>query len=251
MAHPQAVPGGRRRRPIWVACMWIQSAERASPAAHWADLADALPVIQARLPAFAAPSSAGIWRRRRPQLARRRRLPRAAAGRRLGGLPKLGEQSSKEPARSHQSTPAPAPGRMMAVLRVAHPQPILSRHRATAGYDAKRPGLGALASGTSCRVVVSCHTSGAGHHAHAASHATCATPPLAHASATADADRHTAVAGKSTGSVTTLSLARAPDFSPGELGRSNTWVRVAREAVGAEGQVGPRGLHAAVAATAC
>ena len=40
--------------PAHLGGLGIQSAERASPAAYWAGLADALPVIQARLPAFAA-----------------------------------------------------------------------------------------------------------------------------------------------------------------------------------------------------
>ena len=83
--------------------------------------------------------------------------PASCCKQNAGRPAQAGEQSSRKPAWSHQSTPAPATGRMMAVLRVAHPQRILPRHRAAACYDAKRPGLDALASGTSCRVVVDCH----------------------------------------------------------------------------------------------
>ena len=47
------------------------------------------------------PSSAGIWRRRRPQLARRRRLLRSAAGRRLGGRTKLASNPPRSPPVPH------------------------------------------------------------------------------------------------------------------------------------------------------
>ncbi|OLP83702.1 hypothetical protein AK812_SmicGene35526 [Symbiodinium microadriaticum] len=101
--------------PAHLGGLGIQSAERASPAAYWAGLADALPVIQARLPAFAEryqaalESGGGDVPSLRAAADSRELLQAEGQGWRPA---QAGEQSSKEPARSHQSTPAPATGRM-------------------------------------------------------------------------------------------------------------------------------------------
>ena len=103
----------RRCLPIWGA--WgLHSAERTSPAAYWAGLADALPVIDARLPSFAeryrvALEGGGDDIPNLRAAAECRELLQAEG---WEACPSWRAILQSEPARPRQSTPAPETGRM-------------------------------------------------------------------------------------------------------------------------------------------
>ena len=98
--------------PAHLGGLGLHSAERTSPAAYWAGLANALPVIDARLPSFAERYRAALEGGGEDMPNLRAAASAASCCKQKAGRPaRAGEQSFKEPARPRQSTPAPETGR--------------------------------------------------------------------------------------------------------------------------------------------